>query len=99
MCVCVPVDIGMYVSIFCRLFDPYTLEYVTTLPKPHHLGITITAFDSDEQQPKESHKTKTEDPTIFPDTVAIGIDVEQNRVRLAVIVICTSGWYESGNVM
>jgi WD40 repeat protein len=70
--------------IFCgcnngtiRLYDPYTLEYVTTLPKPHHLGITIAAFD--QESPKED-ATGVKDPLVHPNTVAVGIDMEHNRL-------------------
>lgn len=73
-----------------RLFDPYTLEYMTTLPKPHHLGVRIGGFDLSEdvsaegggEGGEETSSARAEEVTKeYPDVVAVGIDTEQNRVR------------------
>ena len=37
-----------YIYIGCadgivRIFSPYTLEYVTSLPRPHYLGVDVAA--------------------------------------------------------
>lgn len=71
----------------CRLFDPYTLEYMTTLPKPHHLGVRIGGFDlgEDVAEKGEGEEGKSsvgaeEAVKEYPDVVAVGIDTEQNRV-------------------
>lgn len=74
---------------YCRLFDPYTLDYMTTLPKPHHLGVPIGKFDLGENAAvkKEGGERRSsfgaEDATKeYPDVVAVGIDTEQNRVHV-----------------
>ena len=53
-CVCVAyvcfIRVVTSVSVWypmCRLFDPHSLEYRVTIPKPHPLGVNIaTALDA-----------------------------------------------------
>ena len=65
---------------------------MTTLPKPHHLGVCIGGFDLSEdvsaraggdlEGREERSSTGAEGVTKeYPDVVAVGIDTEQNRVR------------------
>ncbi|KAK2147296.1 hypothetical protein LSH36_561g03000 [Paralvinella palmiformis] len=53
-----------------RVFNAGSLNYVTTLPRPHHLGVDVTSG----QDP--SSVTSAPADAVYPDTVAISIDDE-----------------------
>lgn len=59
---------------------------MTTLPKPHHLGVRIGEFDLGEDAAvKEGEERRSslggeEMAKEYPDVVAVAIDTEQNRV-------------------
>lgn len=81
-------SISLPLFSYCRLFDPYTLDYMTTLPKPHHLGVPIGEFDlgenaavKEEGEERRSSFGAEDVAKEYPDVVAVGIDTEQNRVH------------------
>lgn len=60
---------------------------MTTLPKPHHLGVCIGEFDLGEDatvkgEGEERRSSVGEEDMVkeYPDVVAVAIDTEQNRV-------------------
>ena len=78
-----------------RLFDPVSLEYIATIPKPHPLGVDIaTALDARYTHQiiyKMYHVTYssqfTGDGDKYADTVALAIDVVSKRVRVYSVCI------------
>ena len=62
---------------------------MTTLPKPHHLGVPIGEFDLGENAAveKEGEERRSsfgagDVAKEYPDVVAVGVDTEQNRVHV-----------------
>jgi WD40 repeat protein len=55
-----------------RLFDPITLDYITTAPRPHSLGVSLLST---------LHLTEfISTPGHCPDTVALSYDIINNKV-------------------
>ncbi|KAJ3252634.1 hypothetical protein HDU77_005036 [Chytriomyces hyalinus] len=52
-----------------RLFEPVTMKYIATLPKPHHLGVDVA-------QSVGARYVSTAPPNaVYPDTVAVKVDI------------------------
>ncbi|KAI8831545.1 WD40-repeat-containing domain protein [Chytriomyces cf. hyalinus JEL632] len=52
-----------------RLFEPVTMKYIATLPKPHHLGVDVA-------QSIGARYVSTAPPNaVYPDTVAVKVDI------------------------
>ncbi|KXJ04915.1 WD repeat-containing protein 62, partial [Exaiptasia diaphana] len=62
-----------YNNGFIRIFDSGSLEFITTLPKPHYLGVNI----ADGIHP--SHMVAKTDSVTYGDTVAIALDSSHHR--------------------
>ena len=65
-------DTDILLPIF-RLFEPITLKYLGTLPKPHPLGVDLTI------QTGSVYNGGGQDDT-HPDTVAIKLDGEAGKL-------------------
>ena len=59
---------------FCRVFNAETLEYVTTLPRTHFLGVDVA------QGTQISHMMSAPPNSKYPDTIAIVFDESRSRV-------------------
>jgi WD40 repeat protein len=58
-----------------RLFDPITLDYITTAPRPHSLGVSLLST---------LHLTEfISTPGHCPDTVALSYDIINNKLIVA----------------
>ncbi|KAL4239162.1 mitogen-activated protein kinase binding protein 1 [Mactra antiquata] len=58
-----------------RVFDSTSLCYITTLPRPHHLGVDIAAAIN----PSQINSAKDVDLK-YPDTIAVRYDEEHSRI-------------------
>ncbi|PHZ16393.1 WD40 repeat-like protein [Rhizopus microsporus ATCC 52813] len=70
---------SIYVICTCsegiiRLFEPVTLKYLGILPKPHPLGVDISAITSPDMI------RSTDDTNVYPDAVAIVYDDAAQRI-------------------
>ncbi|CAG5136024.1 unnamed protein product, partial [Candidula unifasciata] len=68
-----------YIFVGCaegvvRVFSSTSLHYICSLPKPHHLGVEVTAATS------PSHMVSNRDDVRYPDTKAITIDDDHKKV-------------------
>jgi hypothetical protein len=59
------------------LFEPVTLKYYGVLPKPHPLGMDISAISSPEMLPQE-----TDQEVYYPDAVALTYDESTAKVTV-----------------
>ncbi|KAI8482652.1 mitogen-activated protein kinase binding protein 1 [Branchiostoma belcheri] len=57
-----------------RLFDPKTLHYICTLPKPHYLGLDVAASIDPSQFITKNDNAK------YPSTIAVKYDEPNNKV-------------------
>ncbi|XP_078592758.1 mitogen-activated protein kinase-binding protein 1-like isoform X6 [Branchiostoma floridae x Branchiostoma japonicum] len=57
-----------------RLFDPKTLHYICTLPKPHYLGLDVAASIDPSQFITKNDNAK------YPSTIAVKYDEQNNKV-------------------
>ncbi|CAH1263187.1 MAPKBP1 [Branchiostoma lanceolatum] len=57
-----------------RLFDPKTLHYICTLPKPHYLGLDVAASVDPSQFITKNDNAK------YPSTIAVKYDEQNNKV-------------------
>ncbi|KAI8619044.1 quinon protein alcohol dehydrogenase-like superfamily [Chytriomyces sp. MP71] len=57
-----------------RLFEPSTMKYIATLPKPHHLGIDVAHSLAPTPSPPGA---------VFPDAVAVKVDAGGEYVTAA----------------
>ncbi|XP_065833168.1 mitogen-activated protein kinase-binding protein 1-like isoform X2 [Oscarella lobularis] len=57
-----------------RLFDPSTLKYICSLPRPHSLGVIIPAAEEDK---------RAQTPAKYPDVVCLSMDV--SNMKLGVV--------------
>lgn len=75
-CLCIS---GQYILVGCaesivRVFNAATLEYITTLPRTHYLGLDVA------QVVHFSHITQVPATAKFPDTIAMVFDEPRMRV-------------------
>ncbi|CAG8614166.1 13200_t:CDS:10, partial [Ambispora leptoticha] len=57
-----------------RLFEPITLKYLGTLPKPHPLGVDLSL------QTGNTYQGNSNPNDIYPDTVAVKLDRETGKL-------------------
>ncbi|CAB5191887.1 uncharacterized protein OCT59_005327 [Rhizophagus irregularis] len=57
-----------------RLFEPVTLKYIGTLPKPHPLGVDLTL------QTGTTYNGSGDPNEIYPDTVSVKLDAETGKL-------------------
>ncbi|XP_054279530.1 mitogen-activated protein kinase-binding protein 1 isoform X2 [Macrosteles quadrilineatus] len=60
-----------------RCFSPQTLQYITTLPRPHYLGVDIA------QGTNISHTTTHPNNAKYPDAIAVSFD--ENNMKLTCV--------------
>jgi hypothetical protein len=67
-------NLNLCFNALIRLFEPVTLKYVGTLPKPHPLGVDLTL------QTGTTYNGSGGSNDIYPDTVSVKLDAETGKL-------------------